>query len=360
MNKNIYVAIMAGGVGSRFWPGSREARPKQFLDILGIGKTLLQLTYERNLALCPAENMLIVTNKMYRELVLQQLPDLKSEQVLCEPSRNNTAPCLAYTAYKLRKQNPNAVMLVAASDHLILDDAEYVKRVTMATDFAATNDALMTLGLTPSRPDTGYGYIRFAAQATKNGVHKVMQFTEKPTLETAQKMVDSGEYVWNSGMFVWQVGSFIAQLETLAPDIAAIFQGIEGQLNTATEQDAIDEWYPKTRSISVDFAIMEKASNVFTVPSDFGWSDLGTWNSLHVEAQKDEYDNAVQTNNAHLYDTANNLIRAPKDKLVIIKGLEGFIVVDEDDVLLICPKDREQEIKQITEDLKKAGKNSFL
>ncbi len=358
--KNTYVAIMAGGVGSRFWPGSREARPKQFLDILGIGKTLLQMTYERNLELCTKENMLIVTNKMYKDLVLQQLPDLRPEQVLCEPSRNNTAPCLAYTAYKLRQQNPDAVMLVAASDHLVLNTEEYVKRVGIAIDFAAKNDALMTLGLTPSRPDTGYGYIRFEEKQTVNGVHKVAQFTEKPNLATAQKFVDSGDYVWNSGMFVWQATSFIKQLEAQTPDIAAIFQNIENELNTPNEQAAIDEWYPKTRSISVDFAIMENAPNVFTVPSDFGWSDLGTWNSLHVEAQKDEYDNAVQTDNAHLYDSADNLIRTPKDKLVIIKGLEGFIVVDDDDVLLICPKDREQEIKQITEDLKKAGKASFL
>ncbi|MEY4928048.1 MAG: hypothetical protein RI894_2484 [Bacteroidota bacterium] len=358
--KNTYVAIMAGGVGSRFWPGSREARPKQFLDILGIGKTLLQMTYERNLALCPKENVLIVTNKAYKSLVLEQLPNLKEEQVLCEPSRNNTAPCLAYAAYKLRKQNPAAVMLVAASDHLVIDIAEYVARVSAAIRFAAENDALMTLGLTPSRPDTGYGYIRFDLKEIENGVHKVTQFTEKPTAEIAQKFVNSGEYVWNSGMFVWQASHFIQQLEALAPDIAAIFHTIENQLNTPTEQAAIDEWYPKTRSISIDFAVMEKAPNVFTVPADFGWSDLGTWNSLHVEAEKDAHDNAVQSDNAHLYDTTNNLIRAPKNKLVIIKGLEGFIVVDEDDVLLICPKNREQEIKQITEDLKKAGKSSFL
>ncbi len=358
--KNTYVAIMAGGVGSRFWPGSREARPKQFLDILGIGKTLLQMTYERNLALCPKENVLIVTNKIYKNLVLEQLPDLNEEQVLCEPSRNNTAPCLAYTAYKLRQKNPAAVMLVAASDHLVIDTENYVNTVSKAIDFAAKNDALMTLGLTPSRPDTGYGYIRFGGETLENGVHKVVQFTEKPNRETAQKFLDSGDYVWNSGMFVWQVSNFIHQLETFTPDIAAIFQTIEGQLNTPNEQAAIDEWYPKTRNISIDFAVMEKASNVFTIPSDFGWSDLGTWNSLHVEAEKDKYDNAIQSDNAHLYDTANNLIRAPKNKLVIIKGLEGFIVVDEDDVLLICPKDREQEIKQITEDLKKAGKSSFL
>jgi mannose-1-phosphate guanylyltransferase len=357
---NTYIAIMAGGVGSRFWPGSREARPKQFLDILNIGKTLLQMTYERNLALCPKENMLIVTNKIYKNLVLEQLPDLTADQVLCEPSRNNTAPCLAYAAFKLQQKNPNAVMLVAASDHLVTDTNEYTRRVSIAVDFAAKNDALMTLGLTPSRPDTGYGYIRFTQNETTAGVHKVVQFTEKPDQETAKKMVDSGEYVWNSGMFVWQAASFIKQLNQFAPDIFEIFQSIESQLNTATEQDAIDTYYPKTRNISVDFAVMEKAQNVYTVPSDFGWSDLGTWGSLHSEAQKDEFDNAVQSDNAHLYDTANNLIRVPKHKLVVIKGLEGFIVVDEGDILLICPKDQEQEIKQITNDLKAAGKSAFL
>ena len=360
MQNNTYLAIMAGGVGSRFWPGSREARPKQFLDILGIGKTLLQMTYERSLSLCPKENIYIITNIRYRDLVLEQLPELTAEQVMCEPSRNNTAPCLAYAAFKLRSLNPNAVMVVASSDHLVVDVAGYAAQLQKAIDYAAHNNALVTIAIHPSRPDTGYGYIRYGAKELANGVHKVLEFKEKPNYETAVKFVESGEYLWNSGMFVWSVNSILAAFAKYAPDIYHIFEGIAADMNTPNEQAAIDEWYPQTRNISIDFAIMEKADNVCTVPSNFGWSDLGTWNSLHAEVDKDENDNALLGKHIRTYDSATCIVRAPKHKLVIIKGLENFIVVDEDDVLLIFPKDDEQEIKAVTNDLKASGYADYL
>jgi mannose-1-phosphate guanylyltransferase len=359
-NNNLYVAIMAGGVGSRFWPGSREARPKQFLDIMGTGKTLLQMTFERHLDLCPPENIYILTNKMYKTLVLEQLPQITEAQILCEPSRNNTAPCLAYVAFKLYGLNESATFIVASSDHIILNTPEYINKMRLTANFAARYDALMTLAIEPSRPDTGYGYIRYDKNAIQPGVYIVKEFCEKPDLATAESFLKSGDYAWNSGMFVWQANTLINAFETLAPDIHAIFEHIKHDLNTPNEQAAIDEWYPRTRSISIDFAIMEGAQNVYTVPSDFGWSDLGTWNSLHAESEKDADNNVLQGEHIHIYESQNSMIRVPNDKLVVIKGLDDFIVIDEGDVLLICPKSREQEIKAITQDLKRDGKQAFL
>ena len=357
--KNTYVAIMAGGVGSRFWPGSREARPKQFLDILGVGKTLLQLTYERCLLVCPKENVLILTNKMYQALVLEQLPDLTPEQILCEPSRNNTAPCLAYTAYRLQAMNPNAKFVVASSDHIILNTAEYARVVNKAIDFVGDKDALMTIGLRPSRPDTGYGYIKMDATATAKEVFRVAQFMEKPNLDTAIKFLASGEYSWNAGIFVWKAADLIAAFAQHAPDIHAVFERGKLHYNTPTEQAFIDEWYPTTPSISIDYAILEKADNIYTIPADFGWSDLGTWTSLHAECEKDANDNVLQ-GDVLTYETSNSIIRTYDGKMLVIKGLENFIVIDEPDVLLICPKDSEQEIKQITTDLKNNNRHYIL
>jgi mannose-1-phosphate guanylyltransferase len=359
-NNNLYVAIMAGGVGSRFWPGSREARPKQFLDIMGTGKTLLQMTFERHLELCPPENIYILTNQMYKALVLEQLPQITEAQILCEPSRNNTAPCLAYVAFKLYGLNENATFIVASSDHIILNTPEYINKMRLTANFAARYDALMTLAIEPSRPDTGYGYIRYDKNAIQAGVYTVKEFCEKPDLATAESFLKSGDYAWNSGMFVWQANTLINAFEALAPDIHAIFEHIKHDLNTPNEQAAIDEWYPRTRSISIDFAIMEGAQNVYTVPSDFGWSDLGTWNSLHAESEKDAHNNVLHGTDIHIYESQNSMIRVPNDKLVVIKGLDDFIVIDEGDVLLICPKNREQEIKAITQDLKRDGKQAFL
>ncbi len=356
---NTYVAIMAGGVGSRFWPGSRESRPKQFLDILGVGKSLIRLTFERFLKLCPKENIYIVTNKMYRDLVKEHLPEIGYDQILCEPSRNNTGPCVAYTAFKLREINPNANFIVAPSDHVILKEDEFVGYLEKAIDFTSVNDVLVTLGIQPSRPDTGYGYINFEAQG-ENGIHKVKKFTEKPDLSNAKQFVESGEYLWNAGIFIWNVNNIIAAFRKHAREIFDIFEGIHDQLNTENEQRIIDKVYPTTPKISIDFAIMESAENVFTIPAEFGWSDLGTWNSLHIEAEKDHHQNVITGENVMTYNTSNCLIRVPKEKLVVLKDLEDYIIVDEEDVLLVFPKSKEQEIKSITKEIREKKGSQYL
>jgi mannose-1-phosphate guanylyltransferase len=358
---NTYVAIMAGGVGSRFWPGSREAKPKQFLDMMGVGKSLLRLTFERFLPLCPASNIFVVTNAAYKDLVKEQIPELTDNQILCEPSRNNTAPCVAYTAFKLEQLNPNATFIIAPSDHIILKEAAFLEKIGTAVDFAAKNDALVTLGIEPSRPDTGYGYIQFEQENMGNGVHKVRRFAEKPNMADAKAFVDSGEYLWNAGIFIWNVKSILSAFEQLSPKIHEILAEGKNTYNTPSEQSFIDQYYPTTPSISVDFAIMEKASNVFTIPAEFGWSDLGTWASLFAECEKDDNGNVVQAGKTLLMGASNNLIRsANKDKLLVIKDLDDYIIVDEDDVLMIYPKSREQEIKQVTAAVKEEFKGGFL
>ncbi|MCK6694687.1 MAG: mannose-1-phosphate guanylyltransferase [Thermoanaerobaculia bacterium] len=356
---NTFVAIMAGGVGSRFWPGSREARPKQFLDMLGVGKSLLRLTFERFLPFCPASNIYIVTNAAYRNLVKQQLPELSDSQILGEPSRNNTGPCIAYTAFKLAGLNPDANMVVAPSDHIVLKEDIFRQKIGQALDFAARHDALVTLGITPSRPDTGYGYIQFK-NAAESGIYKVERFTEKPKLADAQAFVASGEYVWNAGIFIWKVKNVLKAFETHSPDIFHILEKGESLYNTPREEAFIREQYPTTPNISVDFAIMEKAPNVYTIPADFGWSDLGTWASLHHECPKDEQGNVFQADHIVAMDVQNSLVRAPKGKLVVLKDLDDYIVVDEPDVLLIYPKSKEQEIKQVTVRVKEQFGDIFL
>lgn len=356
---NNYVAIMAGGVGSRFWPASRSAKPKQFLDILGVGKTLLQLTYERALCNVPKENIFIVTNAQYRDLVKEQLPEMTDNQILGEPSRNNTAPCLAYTALKLQALNPKACFVVASSDHIILKEDEYVKNISLALDFAAENDALVTLGITPTYPSTGYGYINFAKRdANNDGLFKVKSFREKPDLATAESFLADGNYVWNAGIFVWSAKSLLKAFGKYANDILEVLQS--DTYNTADEQSFIDANYPNTNNISIDYAIMEPAENVYTIPSDIGWSDLGTWGSLHHESDKDENGNVLQGDHIMDYELKNCLVRVPQDKLVILKGLEDYIIVDEGDILMIVPKAQEQEIKQITKDVGKKKGEDFV
>ena len=356
---NTYVAIMAGGIGSRFWPGSRVARPKQFLDILGVGKSLIQLTYERFLKLCPKENILIVTNGLYKDLVKEHLPDITDNQILCEPSRNNTAPCVAYTSFKLKNLNPDANFVIAPSDHIILKEDAFIDYLKKGLDFTAQNDALVTLGIKPSRPDTGYGYINYHSE-NQGGIHKVAQFREKPDLETAKTFLESGDYLWNAGIFLWNVNSITKAFQKHASEIYDILSTGDGFYNTPNEQAYIDEKYPTTPSISIDYAIMEKADNVYTIPSEFGWSDLGTWGSLHAEGSKDENDNVINGENVLTYDTSNCLVRVPKDKLVVLKDMEDYIIIDEEDVLLIYPKSKEQEIKFITENIKKVKGEVFL
>ena len=361
MNPNHYVAIMAGGVGSRFWPASREAKPKQFLDILGIGKSLLQMTYDRFLPLIPKENIFIVTNAAYRDLIKEQLPDVTDNQILAEPSRNNTAPCLAYTAFKLQNLNPNATFVVASSDHLILKETAFLENIKQALDFADNKDALVTLGILPTSPNTGYGYVQYNRNdANKDGIYKVKSFTEKPNLATAQEFLKAGNYVWNAGIFIWSVKSLLKAFKNNAEDIFDLLKQGETAYNTEGEQNFINEAYPTTRSVSIDYAIMEKADNVYTIPGDFGWSDLGTWGALYDEAKKDDNNNAIQGDNVLTFDVTNTLVRVPADKLVVLRGLDDFIVVDENGALLIYPKNMEQEIKTVTMTLQKMGKTGDL
>ena len=352
---------MAGGVGSRFWPASREERPKQFLDILGTGKSLLQITYERFLPLIPKENIFIVTNAAYIGLVKEQLPDVTDNQILAEPSRNNTAPCLAYTAFKLQSLNPEATFVVASSDHLILKESVFLGNIKQALEFASQKEAIVTLGITPTSPNTGYGYVQYNRHdANKDGIYKVMSFKEKPNLETAQDFLKAGNYVWNAGIFIWSVKSLLKSFKHNAEDIYDILLRGENAYNTEGEQNFINEHYPTTRSVSIDYAILEKADNVYTIPGDFGWSDLGTWGALYDESKKDAEANVLLGDNILVYDSTNCLVRAPNEKLVILRGLDDFIVVDENDALLIYPKAKEQEIKQVTETIKKLKGQKYL
>lgn len=350
---------MAGGIGSRFWPGSRVTRPKQFLDILGIGKSLIRLTFERFLPLCPPENIFIVTNKIYKDLVKEHLPELTDNQILCEPSRNNTAPCVAYTAFKLLNINSKANFVIAPSDHIILNEAEFIQTLQKALDFTAKQEALVTLGIQPINPNTGYGYINYDKDSA-TGIHKVLQFTEKPNLERAKQFLASGNYLWNAGIFVSSVAAMLNAFQQYAPTIHEILGAGTTQYNTAEEQAFIDKAYPTTPSISIDYAIMEKAQNVYTIPSHFGWSDLGTWGALYHEMPKDAHNNVINAEHTLINDTTNSLIRIANNKLAVIKGLDDYIIIDEKDVLLIYPKSKEQEIKQVTKQLKARGNSQFL
>jgi mannose-1-phosphate guanylyltransferase len=343
---NTYVLIMAGGVGSRFWPKSRNHFPKQFIDILGIGKSLLQLTYERFEKICPAENIFILSNEQYLDLIQEQLTGIALDNILLEPSRNNTAPCIAYASYKILKQNPDANIVVAPSDHLILKETVFLNKISQALDYTSTNDALVTLGISPTRPDTGYGYINFEKEGI-DGVHKVACFLEKPILEKALEYVESSNYLWNAGIFVWRAQSIQNAFEKYATEIHDLFKLGNEVYNTNDEADFIAQNYSKSPNISIDYAIMEKADNVYTIPADIGWSDLGTWASLHEVADKDNENNALSVDHLHIENTQNCIIHLPKGKAAVIKGLEDFIVVDDGKVLLIFPKGSEQEIKPL-------------
>lgn len=352
MSKQYYVVIMAGGIGSRFWPLSKSSRPKQFLDILGTGKSLLQQTFERFNQLIPAERIYVVTNQSYIPLVKEHLPQLPDGNILGEPAAKNTAPCIAYATFKIKQLDPEACCVVAPSDHLILNEQKFLDNIRTALTFSEKNDALVSLGIKPSRPDTGYGYIQFIENQDGNGVNKVKTFTEKPNLELAQKFLESGEFLWNAGIFIWSIGSIVKAFEKFLPDITANFDSIGPDLGTVKEQDSISRIYPMCSSISIDYGVLEKAENVYVIPCDFGWSDLGTWSSLYEVHDKDEHQNAINADTIDLYDTKNCMIDVPKGKLVVINGLEDKIVVDTDKVLLICDKSREQEVKQIVTSIK--------
>lgn len=353
MNNNHYVAIMAGGVGSRFWPASREKTPKQFLDITGVGSSLLQQTVARLSELIPAKNILILSNLMYADQILEQLPMITKSQLLLEPSRNNTAPCIAYTALHLHSGNPDAVFAVLPADHVIKKEEAFVTAMKKGFQKAAEEQKIVTLGIEPTRPDTGYGYINFDNDSSENGIHKVFSFKEKPTKTVAQQYLDDGGYVWNAGIFIWSCKTILSNFQSSAPQILEVLSEDQSKYGTPEEQDYINRVYPKTDSISVDYAILEHADNVCTIPVDIGWSDLGTWGSLYSYLDRDEQQNANLTNHSEVIDASGNLIRTSKeDKLIVVKGLKDYIIIDEGDVLLIYPRGEEQEIKKLRSSLK--------
>lgn len=362
--KDNYCIIMAGGVGSRFWPISRTDHPKQFIDILGSGSTLIQQTFRRLRKICAKENIYIVTHSMYKGLVMQQLPGISEEQILCEPSRRNTAPCIAYASYKVMQQNPDALFVVAPSDHIILQEDVFVDKMKLALDAARNNDWLLTMGIHPTRPDTGYGYIQYNKEAVPgshhNGIRKVKTFTEKPNLELAKKFLESGDFLWNSGMFVWSLKSIIGAFDEHLPEISSIFKEGAGKYGTPREEDFIKGAYTVCKSISIDYGIMEKAENVYVLPSSFGWSDLGTWGSLHDNKSKDASNNAVTGKDVMLYDSKNCVVHIPEGKLAVIQGLDGYIVVENENTLLICKLEDEQQIRQIVNDVKLEKGEAFI
>ena len=360
MSKNHYVAIMAGGIGSRFWPMSRTDFPKQFLDILNTGRTLIQATYDRFLKFIPAENIYIVTAAQYREIVVKQLPGLNPENILCEPSRKNTAPCIAYIAYKLQQINPNANLICAPADHLITDPEDFKKTCLDALHFTSHIKALLTLGIKPTNPNTGYGYIQYESFAVSENVYKVKTFTEKPDAELAKTFVSSGDFLWNAGIFVWQVKNIIKAFEKYLPEMHEVFDAEQLNFNTKKETAAIERIYPQCVNISIDYGVMEKADNVYVIPSSFGWSDLGTWASAYETFERDYLDNAVGGNNVIVIDATKNMVHADHKKLVLLQGLDDFIVVDTKDVLMICKKDKEQEIKDYVAEIKRNKGDKYL
>lgn len=347
--KNNFCVIMSGGIGSRFWPASRTSFPKQFLDFFGTGRSLLQQTYDRFSQLIPKENIYIVTNAKYKDLTMSQLPEMNENQILLEPQRRNTAPCIAFAANRILAVNPNANMIVAPSDHLILKEADFIKRIKEGLTFVKDKDVLLTLGMKPNRPETGYGYIQLGKQ-TEGNISRIKTFTEKPNLELAKVFLDSGEFLWNSGIFLWNVKTILNAFEELLPDISSRFNSGKEFFNTPREAEFINNIFPACPNISIDYGILEKASNVFVLSADFGWSDLGTWGSLHDLSNKDENNNAILKCDAMLYECEDNLISVPSDKLVVLHKLKGYIVSESGNVLMVCKKEDEQEIRQFVID----------
>ncbi len=358
--KNNFCVIMAGGIGSRFWPMSRTDFPKQFIDILGTGRSLIQQTYDRFQNIVPTENFLIVTNSLYKDLVLEQLPDLNEKQVLLEPFRRNTAPCIEYANQIIQKKNPDANIIVTPADHLVMDKVEFSRVINQGIDFVSSQDALLTLGINPSRPDTGYGYIQKDTEKISNieNLNKVKTFTEKPNIEMAKFFIESGEFSWNSGIFLWSLKSIQKAFSLYLPEVFQLFNNYKEDYGNDTEIESINKIYAECENISIDYGIMEKSDNVFVLAADFGWSDLGTWGSLYANSNKDENANAINGEMSFLFDCKNSLINVPNKKLVVAQGLDGYIIVESNDTLLICKKEDEQNIKLYVEEVKEKINNS--
>ena len=350
-SRNNHLVIMAGGVGSRFWPMSTVEKPKQFIDVLGVGKSLLQLTVERFGDICKAENVWVVTNKAYVNLVKEQLPELPYGNILCEPCRRNTAPCIAYVSWKIKSKDPKANIVVTPSDHIVTNTEEFRRVIKSCLDFTMDSDAIVTLGMKPTRPETGYGYIQadLTSSSLRNKeIFRVYSFREKPDFDTAKQYISKNNYFWNAGIFIWNVSTIVNAFRVYQPAISKVFEGMLPIYGTDKEQLMIDEKFPECKSISVDYAIMEKAEEIFVCPADFGWSDLGTWGSLLVNTKKDLYGNSCIGNEIDVFETSNCIIHTTQEKKVIVQGLDGYIVAENDDTLLICRLTEEQRIKQFT------------
>lgn len=363
MNNNYYCVIMAGGIGTRFWPMSRTNTPKQFIDILGDGSTLIQKTFNRFRHICPAENIFIVTNEIYKDIVKEQLSEITDEQLVLEPARRNTAPCIAYANFKIRQKNPNAVVVVAPSDHLILKEDVFIDVIEKGLTAVKKNDCLLTIGIKPSCPNTGYGYIQFDEDKflpENKNIYDVKVFTEKPSLEIAKQFVESGEFLWNAGIFMWSLKSIFNAFEQFLPEVNDLFRQGEGLYNTPNELAFIKQIYQVCKNISIDYGVMEKANNVKVYAADFGWSDLGTWGSLFELREKNEDDNSIVGKKVLTYNTHHCIVNMPKNKVVVLQGLEDYIVVENDDVLLICKKEDEQQIRQYVADVQVEFGNKYV
>ena len=351
-DKRNHIVIMAGGIGSRFWPMSTTECPKQFIDVLGVGRSLLQLTYDRFQGICLPENIWIVTNKKYLELCREQLPDVPTENILLEPCRRNTAPCIAYVSWRIKSKNPKANVVVTPSDHIVTDTVEFQRVITSCLKFTGETDAIVTLGMKPNRPETGYGYIQadLSVSSPRNKeIFRVDSFREKPDIEAAKKYVQQNNFFWNAGVFIWSVSTIVNAFRVYQPAISKVFEGMEHIYGTPEEQENIDKCYPECENISVDYAIMEKAEEIFVCPANFGWSDLGTWGSLVEQSKKDLYGNSLIGNDIRLYDSHNCIVHTMNEKQVIIQGLDGYIIAENDNRLLICKLSEEQRIKQFSE-----------
>jgi mannose-1-phosphate guanylyltransferase len=357
---NRYVVIMAGGIGSRFWPESRQTKPKQFLDLLGTGKSLLQWTYERFLGICPRANIYFITNELYVEAVHEQIPEVSISNIISEPQRKNTAICAAYVSYKISCINPNANIILSPADHLILNEREFINSLNIALKASSSVDNLiLTLGIKPTRPDTGYGYILYDSTSTAS-YSKVIEFKEKPSSEVAKEYYESGRYLWNSGLFVWTARTIILAFARFLPEIHNVFNSITSLYNTPFEKNAIAEIYKACPDISIDYGIIERADNLHVVPSAFGWSDLGTWESAFDNSEKDHLGNAIHGNHIIVIDATSCIIKAPKGKMVVVQGVDGLIIVDTTDALLICERNKEQYIKHYLNEVEKIGGKTFL